>query len=94
MVEILSLYLIIMDGEHHQLPILLTFLILMSENLTDLLIISNSCAQDSVHMIICTVNWIFVRIQMWFNDEPTTTARCKSMYSICMNNESRAWSNV
>ena len=29
-----------------------------------------------------------------FNDEPTTTARCKFMYSICLNNEPRTLSNL
>ena len=44
--------------------------------------------------VICTVNWVRVQIKMWFNDEPTTTARCKSMYSICIKNEPRTVSNV
>ena len=32
--------------------------------------------------VFCTVNRVLVQIQMWFNDEPTTIARCKSMYFV------------
>ena len=43
---------------------------------------------------LCTELSTCSNIQMWFKNEPTTTGQCKSIYSICLNNESRTLSNV